>query len=262
MAAQRLSARLNQGWRLLATALGFALFGIFGVLYKIVLIPYVRRGAPQNLSRHRQARRLVTQSWRWFTRYLVASGIVEARFEGFERLGRPGQLMIANHPSLLDVVFILSRVPEANCIVKADLQRNPAMNSQIRACGYVPNEESMEFVDTIHEVLQQECLLVFPEGTRTGWDGEICFHRGVVSMGLRSARIITPLVVDMQPLNFKKGQPWYRIPLQKPVYRFTVGEDINPQSWLAEKPLPIAARRLNEYLQHYFNERTRHEPPA
>lgn len=254
--------RVNRLWRLIATGLGFAIFGIFGVLFHVPLLPYLLRPTDGDLPRQKQARRLVAASWRWFGVYLVKSGIVHVEFVGFERLGRPGQLILANHPSLLDVVFILARVPEANCIVKESLRRNPAMRSQIRACGYVPNSEDMDMVDKIHEVLREECLLVFPEGTRTGWDGVVRFHRGAVSMGLRSARIITPLVVQMRPPNFKKGQPWYKIPRAKVHYRFVVGEDIDPQVWLAEKPLPIAARRLNDHLQHYFNERSPYEHPA
>lgn len=246
----------NRIWRLVATGIGFAIFGIFGVLFKIILLPYTLRSTAGDLPRQIKARRLVGKSWYWFTRYLEKSGILEAEFEGFERLGRPGQLILANHPSLLDVVFILSRVPEANCIVKAGLQNNPSMSSQIRACGYIPNTEDLDFIDNIHAILQKECLLVFPEGTRTGWDGRVAFHRGAVSMGLRSAKIITPVTIQMQPPNFKKGQPWYKIPAQKVRYRFIVGDDIDPADWLAEKPLPIAARRLNEHLQQYFNERT------
>ncbi|MDO5356720.1 MAG: lysophospholipid acyltransferase family protein [Conchiformibius sp.] len=245
---------LNRLWRLLATAGGFVLFGVFGVLFKVLLLPFLYGSG--SLKRQKQARRLVTASWRVFARYLTACGIVRVRFHGFERLGRPGQLILANHPSLLDVVFILGRVPEANCIVKTALLNNPAMNSQIRACGYVPNREDLDFVEKIHQVLQEECLLVFPEGTRTGWDGKVAFHRGAVSMGLRSAAVITPVRVKMRPPNYKKGQPWYKIPVQRPEYDFIVGEDIDPQSWLAEKPLPIAARHLNDYLQNYFNEGT------
>ena len=123
-AAYPLSARLNRLWRLLATGLGFVFFGVFGVLLQIVLLPWLLRRSP-TLTQQKQARRLVTRTWLWFSYYLMRSGILRAEFEGFERLGRPGQLILANHPSLLDVVFLLGRVPEANCIVKADLQRNP-----------------------------------------------------------------------------------------------------------------------------------------
>lgn len=250
-----MKCRLHQFWRLLVTAMGFLIFGLFGILFKIILLPYTLRLSSANLERYQQARRLVTASWRWFTLYLIKTGGIEVRFIGFERLGKTGQLILANHPSLLDVVLILSRVPEANCVVKKDLLNNPAMNSQILACGYIPNQEDIDFIEKIHKVLQQECLLIFPEGTRTGWDNTVRFHRGAVSLGLRSAKIITPVVIKMSPPNFKKGQAWYKIPLQKPVYELRVGKDIDPATWLAEKPLPIAARRLNDYLQHYFNER-------
>lgn len=251
-------AQINRLWRLLATGFGFLLFGIVGFCFNLGLTPWARR-KNVGLAQQKRIRRFVTASWRYFSYYLVLSGIVKVEFQGFERLGRAGQLILANHPSLLDVVFILSRLPEANCIVKADLLNNPAMANQIRACGFVPNEESLEFVDKVHDILQKECLLIFPEGTRTGWDGKIAFHRGAVSIGLRSAAVITPIIVKMSPPNWKKAQPWYHIPLRRPRYQFIVGEDINPQDWLAEKPLPIAARRLNDFLQNYFNERTAHE---
>ena len=244
---------LNQIWRLFATALGFVIFGLFGVLFKIILLPYLSG----SLKTQMKARRLVTKSWCWFIKYITLMGVVEVHFHGFEKLGRTGQLMLANHPSLLDVVFILSRVPDANCVVKADLLHNPAMSSQIRACGYVLNREDFDFVEQIDEILQAQSLLIFPEGTRTGRHEDVKFHRGAVSLGLRSAKIITPIVVKMSPENYKKGQKWYQIPREKPVYHFVVGDDIDPQTWLAEKPLPIAARRLNDELQHYFNQQMR-----
>lgn len=249
---------LNQWWRLLATALGFVIFGVCGCLFKPILWWHTRQSDSGSLKNQLQARKLVCGSWRWFTHYLIKTGIVEAHFHGFDKLGRQGQLILANHPSLLDVVFILSRVPHANCIVKTDLLHNPSMNSQIRACGYLPNSEDMDLVENVHRILQTQCLLIFPEGTRTAWDGQVRFHRGAVSMGLRSAQIITPIRIVMSPPNYKKGQKWYAIPQQKPVYHFIVGEDINPQTYLNEKPLPLAARRLNDELQAYFNSSSAH----
>ncbi len=243
--------------RLLATLFGFILFGVAGVLFKLVLLPYTLKSTAGNLPRQLQARRLVGGIWRFFVRYLQVSGVLSVRFNGLEKLGRPGQLVLANHPSLLDVVLLLSHEPRLNCIVKKDLLRNPSMKSPILATGYIPNDESMEMMEEVDAVLKGgQCLLIFPEGTRTGWDGQVKLHRGAVSIGLRSAALITPVVIKMTPPNFKKGQPWYKIPPHKVHYEITVGEDIDPQTWLAEKPLPIAARRLNDYLQDFFIRKT------
>ena len=246
---------INRLYRLFATGLGFIIFGVAGFLFQFVLLPYTLKSTAGDLVRQKKARKMVSASWRFFTGYLTKSGTCAASFHGFERLGKAGQVILCNHPSLLDVVFMISRLPEINCLIKQDLQKNPVMMSQIKSCGYIPNSEDLDFIDKINDVLQKECLLIFPEGTRTKEGKPIEFGRGAVSLGLRSAKVITPVVIKMNPPNWKKNQPWYHIPAKKPVYEFIVGDDINPQDWLREKPLPIAARRLNEHLQTYFNER-------
>lgn len=248
---------INYIRRFLATMFGFILFGIGGVAFKLLLLPYTLNSTANDLPRQLQARRLVGKTWRLFIRYLIFTGVLSIDFKGHEKLGRAGQLVLANHPSLLDVVIIIGYVHQLNCIVKKDLQHNPTMSSQIRATGYIPNEENEAMLETVEHVFQSgQSLLIFPEGTRTGWDGQVKMHRGAVSLGLRYAHIITPVVIKMTPPNFKKGQPWYRLPPQKIHYEITVGDDINPQHWLAEKPLPIASRRLNEYLQDYFTRKS------
>ena len=45
-------------------------------------------------------------------------GIMRYKINGLEKLNRPGQLILANHPTLIDIVFLLSRIPVASCIVK------------------------------------------------------------------------------------------------------------------------------------------------
>lgn len=249
---------LNYYRRFFATLCGFIIFGVVGVAFKIVLLPYTLKSTEKDVSRQMEARRLIGKVWKWFVGYLVWSGVLTVSFHGSEKLGRPGQLVLSNHPSLLDVVMLIGHSHYLNCIVKKDLLDNPSMRSQILSAGYIPNDESLEMMEKVDTVLKNgQSLLVFPEGTRTGWDGEIKLNRGAVSIGLRSAAVITPVCIKMTPPNFKKGQPWYKIPTQAVHYEITVGEDINPKDWLAEKPLPIAARRLNTYLQDYFNRETK-----
>lgn len=243
--------------RFIATAFGFLFWGVAGTLFQLYLYPYARNHKQNSLETQLKIRRLVGKIWAYFTRYLVVAGVLEVKYQGFERLGRPGQLVLVNHPSLLDVVLILGKVPTLNCIVKKELLDNPTMRNQILACGFLPNTESLELLEECDEVLKEQALLLFPEGTRTGWDGEVKLNRGAVSIGLRSAKVITPITIKMKPLNFKKGQPWYQLPEKRIQYELIVGEDIDPQTWLAEKPLPLASRRLTQYLQDYFNSQTK-----
>lgn len=250
-----MAEKLNWLRRFIATALGFAFWGVAGTLLQLILYPYARR--PHSLAVQLKVRRFVGKIWHYFVLYTRWAGVLDVKYIGFEKLGYPGQLVIANHPSLLDVVLTLAKCPELNCIVKQDLLQNPTMRNQILACGFLPNTESLELLEQCDKVLKQQALLLFPEGTRTGWDGMVKLNRGAVSIGLRSAKVITPITIKMSPLNFKKGQPWYKLPKTRIQYELIVGEDIDPQTWLAEKPLPLAARRLTQYLNDYFNSQTR-----
>lgn len=254
-----MAEKLDYCRRFVATLFGFILFAIAGIIFRIALLPYTRNPSQNDLQTQLKARKWVGIIWGGFVRYCVWSGVLDVQYKGFERLGRKGQLIVANHPSLLDVVLILSKVSHLNCIVKQDLLKNPVLVAPILASGFIPNTESEEVLEKCHQVLQQEALLLFPEGTRTGWDGIVNLHRGAVSIGLRSAEVITPVIIKMTPLNFKKGQPWYKIPASKIQYEFIVADDIDPKALLAEKPLPVASRRLKKQLEDLFHLHTRSE---
>ena len=202
--------------RFFATLFGFILFGVAGVLFKIALLPYTLKSTKGDIKRQLEARRMIGKVWRFFVGYLQWSGVLSVRFNGLEKLGRPGQLILANHPSLLDVVLLISHYSEPNVLVKKDLLHNPSMKSQIIASGYIPNDESMEMLEEIDAVFKSgQSLLIFPEGTRTGWDGQVKMHRGAVSLGLRSASVITPVCIKMTPPNFKKGATVVQNPATK-----------------------------------------------
>ncbi|OOF70786.1 lysophospholipid acyltransferase family protein [Rodentibacter caecimuris] len=242
--------------RFFGTLFGFILFAVAGIFFRLALFSYTRNPNNNDLNTHLKARRKVGIIWGFFIRYIEWAGVLEVKYQGFERIGRVGQLIVANHPSLLDVVLVLSKKHNLNCIVKKELLNNPILVAPILACGFLPNTEGVEMLEKSHQILQNEALLLFPEGTRTGWDGVVNLHRGAVSIGLRSAKVITPLVIKMTPPNFKKGQPWYRIPKKKITYELIVEEDINPQTLLTQTSLPIASRRLKTQLEDLFNSHT------
>jgi len=240
-------------WRLFATGLCFILFGLGGVLLRVVVFPAQRLlgGGPQ--ARQRRARLTIQRSFRLFVRIMRALGVLTLEVRGAERLGKPGQMIIANHPSLLDVVFLIGLIPDANCIVKHALTRNPATRGPVAASGYITNDESLEMFERAVQVLQAgETLLVFPEGTRTPADAMPRFHRGACAIALRGARAVTPVVIKMTPRSLCKGEPWYHIAPRRMHYLIEVGEDIDPARWRDAHPLPVAGRKMHAWLHAWY----------
>ena len=82
--------------------------------------------------------------------------------------GEGGLVVVANHPSLLDAVLILSRLPNAVCVMKASLMRNWFFGAGARLAGYITNDSPLSLIRQARGELRAGAqLVIFPEGTRT-----------------------------------------------------------------------------------------------
>ena len=240
-------------WRLIATAASFTLFGLGGLSLRLVVFPLLSC-LPGDAVRHRQRARYTVSRLFWlFIRFMTRTGVLSYEVHGAERLGRPGQMIIANHPSLIDVVFLIGLMRDTNCVVKQSLWQNPFTRSPVRATQYISNDGSVDMLDNAAGALKEgQTLIIFPEGTRTRPGHAPAFHRGAAAIALRGAKILTPVVITVNPTSLTKAEPWYRIPNRRMHFSFRVGADIDPQTFAALGPPPKASRLLNDFVHNYF----------
>ena len=239
--------------RLVATVLCFAAFGASALVLSLLALPAARLlpgGAERRRSR---ARLMIGHSMGRFARLMCTLGVLTYEFEGVERLGRPGQLIVANHPTLIDGVFLLSCTPAATCIVKSALSRNPLTGGPVAAAGYLSNSPTDIMIEGAADVLRAGgSVIMFPEGTRTVPGGTPQFYRGAAAIALRAAAVVTPVYIRCDPPTLAKGDPWYRVPARRPHFSLRVGADVDPEPFRGSAPPPIAARAFNEHLLRVF----------
>ena len=249
----RRSGAGNYLWRLIATGASFVLFGLGGLVLRLIVLPLLGLLPGSPMTRRRRARAAISKAFYLHVQFMYRSGVLTYDVDGAERLGRPGQMIIANHPSLIDVVFLIAHIRDANCIVKESLWRNPFTRGPVTRAQYISNNGSPDMLEEAADVLRHgQTLIVFPEGTRTKPGQPPLFHRGAAAIALRGASVITPVFIAVKPTTLTKAEPWYRIPKQRMRVTLRVGQDIAPESFNADAPLPIASRRLNEHLHRLF----------
>lgn len=232
--------------RVLTTGLGFLFFGLFGLLLGVVVVPLLLILPAGKSSRQARVRRMIRLAFRALVGFMNQTGAISYTFSGAASLGRRGQLVIANHPSLIDIVLLIAFVPGAACVVKRAAWRNPSMVLAVEAAGYVPNSPTETMIAGAAALLSAgECLIMFPEGTRTIPHKTAYFHRGAASVALRAAHTVTPVFIRVEPPHLSKSVPWYRVPAARPHYSLCVGAEIDPAPYRM-RPAPIASRALNE----------------
>jgi 1-acyl-sn-glycerol-3-phosphate acyltransferase len=248
-------ARQTYLWRILVTGTCFVLFGIGGLVLGLLVLPMLLLLPGGPTARRSRTRRLVQKSFRMFVAVMSGLRGLHYRFDGRERLGRPGQLIIANHPTLIDVVFIVAFTPSPACVVKAALFANPFTRWVVSAAGYTSNSPTDLMIEQAIAALRAgDCLVMFPEGTRTRPGEPLHFHRGVASIAVQAAAVLTPVYIRVDQPLLHKSQPWYRVPPRPPQLEFVVGEDIDLEPY-RQAPPPRASRELNAWLLSHYEAR-------
>ena len=148
---------------------GYLYFGGFGLLISVACWPLSLAFAGRPGMAH-ACQRLIQKGFAIFLAYIDAAGIVKVEFApGVERLrDMRGTIIAPNHPCLLDAVFLISRLPRVTCIMKRAVLSNPALGGTARLAGYLSNDSGPNFIRRCRDALRRgDCLLIFPEGTRT-----------------------------------------------------------------------------------------------
>lgn len=245
--------KINYYWRLFATGLSFTLFGIGGVILWIVIFPLLNLIPTDKLNKIKRSQRCVHYSFYLFIGIMHRLGVMTYEVKGLKKINRTGQLIIANHPTLIDIVFLISRMPEASCIVKQQLFHNPFTKGSVINAGYIDNGNPEQMISQSVDCLKSGgTMVIFPEGTRSINGKAYKFQRSAARIAIEANATVTPITITCKPNTLSKAEKWYQIPESRFHLVMQVGNDMVLDEFLTIKQKTIAARRFNRYLQDYF----------
>ncbi len=244
---------IDRSWRVAATGFCFSTFGLGGLALRMVAFPLLRLAVWQRRRRSEMARDMIRGCFVAFVRLMCLVGVMTLEVRGAERLRRRGLLVLANHPTLIDVVILMSLTRNADCVVKASLVRNPFTRGPVETAGFICNDNGPGIVDdAIASLKGGSNLIIFPEGTRTKPKQPLHLQRGAANIAVRGAIDITPVVIRCDIPWLTKDTAWHRVPLRRANVVVEVQDDIRIAPFVAEQNPALAARHLTDHLADYF----------
>ena len=250
-------ARIGRAWRLIATGAAFSAFGICGVFFSVLVFPFAWLW-PHRASSQRVVAAVIHGFFRALVSLLEAIGVMRLDVSGAAALSaRTPAIIVANHPTYLDVVVLLSLIPRACCVVKNAHWGNPCFWGIVRAAQYVSNADPSELIEAgARQLAAGYTMIIFPEGTRSpGGDRLHPFSRGFAHMALHSRVPIRPVLIDCDPPAFTKSMRWYHVPSRPFRMRIAALEPLELQR-MPEPGTPhtAAARVLAKAVQAHITE--------
>lgn len=170
--------------------------------------------------------RAIMLGFRGYVALMETLGIFRCDLSALDALREEGALVITpNHPSLLDAVLVISRLPRVLCITKARLWDNVFLGGSMRLAGYIRNDTPLDLVrQGIRGLCGNQQLLIFPEGTRTAQPPINAFKAGFLLMARRSGAPVQTVFLEYNSGFLGKGWPLFRKPPLPVVVTARLGE--------------------------------------
>jgi 1-acyl-sn-glycerol-3-phosphate acyltransferase len=168
---------------------------------------------------------MIMAGFRYFVGLMTLSGLIKCDLAALDRLrGQPSLVIIPNHPTLVDAVLVISRLPRVVCTAKARLLRNLFLGGGARLAGFIRNDAPTRLVrEGVRQVRAGRQLLIFPEGTRTASAAVDDFKGGFALIARRAGAPVQTVFIESNSRFLGKGWPLTRKPDFPLVYRVRLG---------------------------------------
>ncbi len=189
---------------------------------------------------------LISGVFRLFLFCATSSGLMRLDLNALDALNQHRKmLLVANHPSMIDVFLVISRVRRAICLMKASIATNIFLGIGAYLAGYVSNRHTDTMLrNAATAVAQGNLLLVFPEGTRTTRQPVNEIKPGVALIAKRSCAPLQTILITTNSGYLSKGWNILRPPQFPLIYKATLGQQLLMTDSVAE-----TSNRLQAYFE-------------
>lgn len=253
---------LWRAWQALTMPIFYPLFGV-GCLWILVLALVARVRFADPAARAYWLRERMSRIARSWLRLGSGLGLLQHDVVRVRPDLQPGSIVIANHPSLVDVVFVLAELPQLCCVLKSELGTVPVLGSVTRVLNYLSNADPEHLLREGQKRLEAgESLLIFPEGTRTKGARALAFKLGAVELALRTGAPVQPVVIHYHGRYLSGLGRWYQMPRERLHYTVEIPEQVLPPSTTDARQRRALRPRFRQALERGFEARLNHRFPG
>ncbi len=192
----------------------------------------------------------IAMVYRLFWSVAGFSGLLRMDAKALDALAEErGLIVVANHPSLLDALMLVARLPRSACVMKAALMRNPFLGPGARLARYICNDSARGLLrQAVSDLRQGGQLVMFPEGTRSRGGALNPFRPGFALIAKMAEAPIQAVFIDTRSPYLGKGWPLWRLPPLPIEFTVRLGKRFEPAAGVV-----VEATALATEIENYFS---------
>lgn len=191
--------------RILSVLICITIFGLGSFVLSFVLFPFGSLFVRKN-KRREYYTGLIHRCWKFFNFLMQFMRCIKIHTDD-ELASIQGKIIVASHPSFIDIILLIGSIPHCICIAKQDLLKNPLLRNIVKNAYIVNDIDVEQFISNAKSVLDDGYnIVIFPTGTRTVKGEDIKIHKGAAQLAIASGVDIVPIKIDCDYGFMQKGR--------------------------------------------------------
>ena len=209
--------------RSIITTFCFILFGIGAIFLNFLIFPFIKQDKIF-------CSKIIHKCWKYFTKFLILIGLIGVDIKHLEKI--ENKVIVATHPSFIDIVILIGLIPKTTCFVKKELTKNFVMKNIVNSI-FISNELEIEDMkkETKKMLDMGFNLIVFPTGSRHRKNEHPKIKKGAATIALNANKDIIPIEITSSEDFLFIHQPFYEEEKKRVIFEIEQLETIKIENF-------------------------------
>lgn len=228
--------------RQIACFIGLIFFSFGGLFLGSVIFPIVSLFSSDKKICKQNCSELVHKSWYILVKYLVLTKVIGLKYDE-EISNIKNRIIVASHPSYIDILLLIALIPNSLCVVKKSILSNFFMKYVAKSL-YIPNDDSVDdFLKKSQSALDEGYnIIIFPTGGRVQDGEDVHIHKGAAKLAIVSNVPIVPVKITTTEPFMPKNKPILYVGQKPVIFDLKIQEEISVSNCFSQDLSEIAIR--------------------
>ena len=159
------------------------------------------------------------------------------------------KVIVATHPSFIDIVILIALIPHSTCFVKKELAYNPILKNLVNSI-FITNEVDLEELKSESKKMLDLGfnVIIFPSGIRHRRNEFPKIKKGASLIALNANKNIVPIRFFSNNDFMFINQPFYEVGEKRVTFEIEQMPEINVQDFISASEI-VSKKKITQQIE-------------
>lgn len=220
--------------------ISFFVFGLGAALLNFFVFPFIKNNKTLCSD-------IIHYAWKFFVYFMMILGLFKLDIKNLSKI--ENKVIVATHPSFIDIVILIALIPHSTCFVKKELAYNPILKNLVNSI-FITNEVELEELKSESKKMLDLGfnVIIFPSGIRHHRNEFPKIKKGASLIALNANKNIVPIRFFSNNDFMFINQPFYEVGEKRVTFEIEQMPEINVQDFISASEI-VSKKKITQQIE-------------